>query len=155
MSYAKPAPGKRSSSVLPYAQLAVRTNIESASPHRLILLLLDGAVEKLHLAKLAMERNQIAEKGANISWAISIIDGLRASLNMDQGGNVASNLDNLYDYMGRRLVEANLSNDVAILDEILTLLNEIRSGWKGIEPLVEGKTPDVSNNVDATALAVG
>jgi len=93
-----------------YASVNLRTNIESASPHRIILLLLEGAIEKIRIARLAMQQGKIADKGANITWTISIIDGLRASLNIEQGGEIAVNLDRLYDYMGRALTEANLQS---------------------------------------------
>jgi flagellar protein FliS len=121
-----------------YASVGLRTDVETASPHRLILLLLDGALEKLRTARLAMQHGNIADKGAQISWAISIIDGLRASLDIEQGGEVASNLDRLYDYMGRTLVESNLHDDPGKIDEVERLLSEIRVGWKGIEHEVDG-----------------
>lgn len=137
-----------------YARLGLRTDVETASPHRLILLLIDGAIDKVRIARLAMQRSNIAEKGSNISWAISIVDGLRASLNIDQGGDLAVQLDLLYDYMTRTLAEANLRDDRAKLDEVEMLLNEIRSGWKGIEAEVEASGP-TQNNVGSSALAIG
>ncbi|MGE0485463.1 MAG: flagellar export chaperone FliS [Gammaproteobacteria bacterium] len=121
-----------------YARLGLRTDVETATPHRLILLLLDGAVDKLRLARMAMEQGRVADKGTNLSWAISIIDGLRASLDTDRGGELALNLDRLYDYMTRTLVTANLDNDAAKVDEVTGLLGEIRAGWKGIERQVDG-----------------
>ena len=144
------------SAVDEYARLGVRTDIETASPHRLILLLIDGALEKLRAARRAMEQSKIADKGANISWAISIIDGLRASLNLEQGGEIAANLDRLYDYMTRTLVEANLNGDRSKLDEVEALLNELKAGWRAIEREVEHVSPEgASNDVGATALLVG
>lgn len=138
-----------------YARLGLRTDIESASPHRLILLLLDGGIEKVRAARLAMERGIVADKGANVSWAISIIDGLRASLNMEQGGQLASNLDNLYEYMSRTLVEANLHNDRARLDLVEGLLQEVRAGWKGIESQVGQHGDGASNEVGSTGMGLG
>jgi flagellar secretion chaperone FliS len=144
------------SAVDEYARLGLRTDIETASPHRLILLLLDGALDKLRTAKRALERAKIADKGANISWAISIISGLRASLNLEQGGEIAANLDRLYDYMTRTLVEANLNSDRGKLDEVEILLNQIRSAWKAIEDEVDPATEGASHNdVGATAFVVG
>lgn len=120
-----------------YKKVGVQTGVEAASPHRLIQMLLEGALEKINLAKGYMQRNEIALKGSHISWAISIIDGLRMSLDREAGGEIAENLDALYDYMGRRLAEANLHNDVSMLDEVIGLLLEIKMGWdaigKGIE----------------------
>ena len=139
-----------------YVRLGLRTDIETASPHRLIPLLLDGATDKLRAARRAMDQAKIADKGANISWSISIIDGLRASLNLEQGGELAANLERLYDYMTRTLVEANLNGDRRKLDEVEGLLNEIRAAWKGIEGEIENATSATArNDIGATALLVG
>ena len=139
-----------------YARLGLRTDIETASSHRLILLLIDGAIDKIRAARLAMERNKIAAKGTNISWAISIIDGLRASLNMEKGGELASNLDRLYEYMVRTLVEANLNSDRRKLNEVEALLIEGRLAWKAIEGEVEGHgAAPAQNEIGPTELLVG
>ena len=110
----------------------MQTGVENASPHKLIQMLIDGAIEKVQLARGYMERREIARKGETISWAMAIIDGLRSSLDMKAGGDIANNLDALYEYMLRRLTEANVANDVAMLDEVVKLLNELREGWNGI-----------------------
>ena len=115
-----------------YRKVGVQSDVETATPHKLIEMLLDGALSKLHLARGLMEQKQIAAKGEQISWALAIIDGLKAALDLTAGGEVAANLDALYDYLMRRLVVANLDNDVAVLDEVARLLNEIRLGWNGI-----------------------
>jgi len=117
-----------------YAQVSAQTGVEAAAtdPHRLIQMLMEGALEKIAVAKGFMENNNIAEKGRHISWAISIIDGLRLSLDKEKGGEIAENLDALYEYMTHRLVEANLHNDPAFLTEVASLLNEIKSGWDAI-----------------------
>lgn len=115
-----------------YRQNHVQGGVESASPHRLVQMLMEGAVEKILAAKGFMANNNIPQKGEQISWAISIIDGLRGSLNETEGGEVAANLRSLYDYMERRLIKANLDNDPEILDEVGVLMNEIKSGWDQI-----------------------
>lgn len=115
-----------------YRKVGVQAGITDATPHRLIQMLLDGAMEKISTAKGLMAHGMLAEKGRMVSWAISIIGGLRASLNLEEGGEIARNLDALYDYMERRLVDANLHNDAAILDEVLNLLREIKQGWDAI-----------------------
>lgn len=149
-------PSNAYSAVGQYARLSLRTDIESASPHRLILLLLDGALEKLRTARTALVHGNIADKGANISWCMSIIDGLRASLDLARGGELAANLDNLYEYMTRALLEANLRNDIARLDEVERLLGEIRTGWKGIESVAGGGAQvSASNAGGRNAVAVG
>lgn len=119
-----------------YKQVGAHTSVDSATPHRLIQMLLEGALEKINLAKGYMQRGDIALKGTHISWAISIIDGLRMSLDQEAGGEIAANLDALYDYMGRRLVEANLKNDPAILAEVSGLLLEIKSAWDAIPEIM-------------------
>ena len=115
-----------------YSQVGVASGVEAASPHRLIQMLMDGAIEKVAKAKGFMERKDIAKKGHHISWAISIIDGLRASLDKKNGGDIADNLDDLYDYMIRRLMRANIENNADLLDEVISLLRSIKNAWDGI-----------------------
>jgi len=115
-----------------YQQVSVHSGIMDASPHRLVQMLMEGALEKIALAKGNMANREIASKGENISKAIAIIGGLQSSLNKEAGGEIAENLGNLYDYMSHRLVIANLRNDESILDEIAGLMVEIKMGWDGI-----------------------
>jgi len=130
-----------------YGKVSVQSGASYASPHRLILMLIDGALEKISSAKGFMQRNDIASKGNYISWAISIIEGLRLSLDSDAGGEVAENLENLYEYMGRRLLEANLNNDEAMLDEVSDLLNTIKSAWLEIPVEMQGNVPAQDDGV--------
>jgi len=125
-----------------YAAVGTQTGVTEATPHRLIQMLLDGALGKIAMAKGAMQRKEIAEKGNHITSASSIIIGLRDSLDLDAGGELASNLDNLYDYMVRRLMEAHGNNDLAALDEVTSLLQEIKRGWDAIpaEAISSGQT---------------
>ncbi len=127
---------KLHNAVQQYNQVGVSSGVESASSHRLIQMLMNGALEKIAIAKGHMERNDIAQKGGNISWAISIIDGLRASLNLDNGGEIAQNLDDLYDYMTRRLARANIENNPDILDEVSSLVRSLKSAWDELPQLV-------------------
>jgi flagellar protein FliS len=92
-------------------------------------MLMEGALDKIATAKGHMLHDKPSEKGRHISWAISIISGLQSSLDMETGGEISNNLDDLYDYMVRRLGEAGASNDPAILDEITTLLLEVKVAW--------------------------
>lgn len=117
-----------------YQTFSLKSRVEEATPYQLIQMLMSGALEKIALAKAHMERNNTSAKGECISWAISIIAGLQASLDRAQGGEIADNLHTLYDYMIRRLAEANRDNDSASLDEVSTLMREIKSGWDGIAP---------------------
>jgi len=116
-----------------YKKINTQSGIENANPHRLVQMLMEGVLEKVAIAKGHLERGNIEQKGRNISWAISIIGGLQASLNKEVGGEISENLDALYEYMTTRLIEANLHNDSEILDEVSKLMKEIKEGWDGIE----------------------
>ncbi|KPJ92992.1 MAG: hypothetical protein AMJ53_08270 [Gammaproteobacteria bacterium SG8_11] len=120
------------SGVKAYNQVAVQTGVNDASPHRLIQMLLDAALEKIAKAKGFMLNRKVQDKGENIGLAISIIDVLRASLDMQAGGEISQNLESLYDYMTRRLTEANLKNDVMLLDEVTNLLVPIKQAWDAL-----------------------
>lgn len=115
-----------------YSRNAVQTGVESASPHRLIQMLMEGALGKIAAAKGNMERGNIQAKGDQIGSAISILDGLKSSLDKEKGGEIAQNLDDLYIYMERRLIEAHSHNDTAILDEVTDLLRQIKEAWDAI-----------------------
>ncbi len=117
------------SAVQQYTAVGAQSAITGADPFRLVQMLMDGALDKIAIAKGHMERNETAEKGRYISWAISIVNGLRMSLNPEAGGEIAENLDRLYEYMERRLLAANVKNNVAYLDEVTDLMGQIRSAW--------------------------
>jgi flagellar protein FliS len=138
----------RSKGAAQYQSTKTTTDVESASPHRLVQMLMAGAVEKLELAKQYMKSGQIAAKCDHIAWAMNIITGLQMGLDTERGGEIAANLDNLYDYMERRLVEANASNDAAILDEVLGLLGEIKGAW---DAMPENVRQMGRSDIDATA----
>jgi flagellar protein FliS len=106
--------------------------VDRLSPGRLIQMLMQGALEGIAIAKGHMLRGEIARKGEQISRVIGILDGLRASLNLEAGGELAQNLDRLYDYMERRLLHGNVHTDSAALDEVTRLLGEIKGAWETI-----------------------
>lgn len=112
-----------------YRDAGTLAEVSDANPHRRIQLLFEGALDRIAIARGAMRQGDRAVKGARISRAIEIIDGLRAHLDLERGGEIAANLSALYEYMERRLAEANLRDDVAILDEVANLLREVKSGW--------------------------
>lgn len=115
-----------------YKQVRVHSGIMDATPHRLIQMLMEGALERIAQAKGYMLNKNIAAKGEYIGKTIDIIGGLQSSLNKEAGGELAENLGGLYDYMVRRLVEANAKNEVSILDEVAGLMAEIKIGWDNI-----------------------
>lgn len=126
-----------------YKSVGIETSVQSASPHKLILLLFEGAKQALVIARAGIEANDVSRKGASISKAIDIIlNGLRVSLDVEAGGDLARNLSALYDYIARRLLHANMNNDIAALDEASRLLNEIHEAWAAIGAQVDGKGPD-------------
>ena len=115
-----------------YQTVNTQAQVADASPHRLIQMLMEGGLSRLAQAKGAMLHGQGAQKGELISKAIGIIGGLREGLDLNQGGEIAANLDRLYDYMVSRLVEANICNEPALLDEVAGLLRNIKTAWDAI-----------------------
>lgn len=115
-----------------YKSTGVQGGVMDASPHQLTLMLITGAQDRVASAKGAILGGEIARKGELLSSAIAIVDSLRASLDHARGGEISTNLAMLYDYMEKRLVEANLASDGGILDEVSSLLMEIRVGWESI-----------------------
>lgn len=119
----------RPSTLAAYQSVATHGGVAAADPHRLIVILMDGALERLARARGCMENGANGEKNQLLSSAVAIIDELRASLDLKNGGPIAANLDDLYDYMCRQLIKANLGNRPETVDEVMHLLNEIRSAW--------------------------
>jgi flagellar protein FliS len=107
----------------------------SATPHRLVSMLFDGALESLNNAKGAIVSRNIETKGRAIARAVNIIDGgLRVSLDLESGGRLAQDLNALYSYILNRLTYANLKSDIHAIDECIRLLQPIRDAWNAIEP---------------------
>lgn len=115
-----------------YSSVKVQSSVEDASPHRLIQMLFEGAIERIAQAKGAMQRKDVTRKLEAVNKAINIVSGLQGSLNDAEGGELAANLDDVYDYIIRRLIQANQENDPAQLDECGLLLGELKSAWDGI-----------------------
>lgn len=116
-----------------YSSMKVQSSAMDASPHRLIQMLFEGALERIAQAKGAMQQNQIARKGELIQKAINIVDGLQGSLkDKKEEGELADELNELYDYIIRALTEANYKNSVERLDECGRLLGELKSAWDSI-----------------------
>ena len=116
-----------------YGNVGVETGVSQADPHKLILMLFDGALAAIAAAKGQIQRQQTGEKGVMLSKAISILEeGLRLSLDKTAGGELAEQLDALYEYMSHRLLMANINNDVAAIDEVTGLLTVLRDAWQQI-----------------------
>ena len=120
--------GHRSSNLAAYQSAAAHGGVAASDPHRLIVMLLDGAIERIATARGCMQRK-----------AVSIVGELRNSLDLRNGGQIAANLAELYDYICRRLLLATTENKVEMLDEVSSLLHEIRSAWLAIAPEARGR----------------
>jgi flagellar protein FliS len=119
-----------------YAKVDVELGVMNASPQALVVMLYDGAIKAIGLARADMLRKACAAKGQNLSKAIGIIDeGLKASLDLEAGGEIAANLAALYDYMTRQLMLANLRDDVTALDEVTRLLRDLKGAWESLVAL--------------------
>lgn len=138
-----------------YQQVSAHGGVAASDPHQLILLLMNGALDAIAVAKGHMKRREAAEKGMHVSRAISIIDGLRGSLDHDVGGEMVVNLDELYRYMTQRLLQANIKDNSEWLDEVSGLLREIKEAWEQI-PLevrkVSRELADDQSDTPATRL---
>ena len=115
-----------------YKRVSADTGVSTADPHQLVGMLFDALIQSLNAARGAMERGQTALKGELIGKAAAIVGGLQGSLNDNEGGALAANLDSLYDYIIRRLTQANYENSIEQLDECSRLLSEIKSAWDAI-----------------------
>lgn len=116
-----------------YQRVGLETTLDAADPHKLVDLLFDGLLQSVGQARAAMARGDIATKGQQIGKAVRIIDeGLKPALNLDQGGELAVNLRDLYEFCVLRLTQANLRNDDAALADVLRVLEPLAQGWKQI-----------------------
>ena len=118
-----------------YAQVSLESGVMSASPHQLIVMLFDGALSALLRARILMNQGDIAGKGLALSKAINIIDnGLRAGLDHEKGGKIAEELESLYEYISRTLLEANLNKSGENLPHLISLMTEMSETWQLIAP---------------------
>jgi flagellar protein FliS len=115
-----------------YQQVGVYSSLQDARPEQVIQVMLDTCLTRLAQAKGHMERGEVAAKAEAISKALGIVEGLQMSLDTEQGGQLAANLTDLYDYLARTLLQANLENKPQLLDEVAGLLLEIKTAWDQI-----------------------
>lgn len=133
------------SSLQAYKQVSVNSQLASASPHRIVQMLMAGAIERLVQGKAAMEQGNMVAKADRLKKAQDIIGSLRDSLSMADGGDVAVNLDRLYDFMMRHILDANLNNDPEKIAEVISLLSEIKSAWDQIPAEYHYSTEQAEN----------
>lgn len=127
------------SKVAAYRSVSAHGIAASADPHGLVLALFDAILGRLVAAGACIERGEIARKASLLHSSVVLIAELRGSLNLEQGGSLAQNLSDLYEYMARRLLHANLNSDAAAVKEVAGLLREIRDAWAAIGPEVRGE----------------
>ncbi|MDV6251517.1 flagellar export chaperone FliS [Vibrio sp. EA2] len=115
-----------------YKKVSVDSQLSAASPHKVIQMLMAGAIERLIQGKAAMQAGNIPVKGERLSKALDIIIALRSCLSMDDGGEIASNLDSLYEFMITQISSANHKNDPQAIDDVIDIIREIKSAWDQI-----------------------
>lgn len=139
-----------------YTKVGIESGITAADPHKLISMLYQGALLAIANGKNGILRDDIPAKGKAISHAMLIIgDGLNASLNKDVGGELAHSLSALYDYMIKRLLHANLNNDIAALDEVSGLLGGLKEAWDSIRQPAAMQPPPTTEPGDHRIFAKG
>ncbi len=126
----------RNSGMAVYQSVAVHGTVTCADPHRLVLMLMDGALERMAIARGYIDRGQIGKKAQALHQCINIVNELLGAVNVSKGGPLAQNLIELYDYMLRQLLLANADSNPERIKEVASLMGEIRSAWVAIGPEV-------------------
>ena len=132
----------RKSTLGAYQTVANHGGVASADPHGLIVMLMDGALERIARARGCIRNGARGEKAQLLQAAVAIVDELRCSLDLGAGGPLAANLEDLYDYLCRQLIKANVSDRIETLDEVSHLLGEIRSAWLALPPDARALRPN-------------
>jgi flagellar protein FliS len=117
-----------------YRKVGLHGNLAEASPHQVVQVMLDSVLSRIAEATGHLERGEVAAKGEKISKALGIIEALMLGLDKERGGDLAANLERLYDYASRTLLRAHLENRSELLKEVTSLIREIKLGWDGIAP---------------------
>ena len=140
-----------------YQKVNSTSEILDADPHRLIQILMEASLTRMAQAKGAIERGDMVTKANLLGRVMEIIHTLQSSLDHGQGGDLASNLDRLYDYMNRRLLQATSANDVNLVDEVMALMLEVKRGWDGIrdEYLRSQGPSEIVANPDGAYMSTG
>ncbi len=115
-----------------YADVHNTSSLGEANPHRLIQMLMEGFLARINSAKGAIAHGDLEAKSIYISKAIGIVGGLNEAVDLEQGGDIAANLNQLYNYMNMRLLQASGENSEQILDEVASLMRDIKEAWDAI-----------------------
>ncbi|MBR7887450.1 flagellar export chaperone FliS [Marinomonas sp. A79] len=124
----------KSKGIQAYRKDSLKSDLASADPHRVIQLLMQGALEKLALGKGCIERGDFAGKADSLTRAVQIINGLRDALDRDANPELVDNLESLYDYMVVQITEASVSKDTKVIDHVMALILQIKGAWDKISP---------------------
>lgn len=115
-----------------YKKVSVDSQLSAASPHKVVQMLMAGAIERLIQGKAAMIQGNIPVKGERLGKALDIIISLRSCLSMEDGGDIARNLDQLYEFVITQITQANHLNEPELLDDVIDIIREIKSAWDQI-----------------------
>jgi flagellar secretion chaperone FliS len=137
----------RNSKLAAYQSVSVHGGVAGGDPHRLVLMLMDGALERMAIARGCIERGEVAKKAQALHQCVNIVNELRGSLNLSQGGPLAQNLSELYDYMLRQLLRANVDSNSDFITEVASLMAEVRGAWVAIGPEVRQNNVPVAGGV--------
>lgn len=116
-----------------YQTVNLHAQTAQASPVQLVLILMDGLLDELARARAHIEARRYELKASSLDKCVSIINGLSSALDLDAGGEVVGNLARLYDYCAERLYRAGVALDTGVIDEVVRLLSQLRSGWQGVQ----------------------
>ncbi len=130
------SPYSQQSKLAAYRSVSAHGAIADADPHALVLTVMEATLARLNTARACIEHKETRRKAGLLHSSVILVAELRGSLDLDHGGQLAQNLSDLYEYMTRRLIHANLNNDVAAVSEVASLLGEIREAWAAIGPQV-------------------
>jgi flagellar secretion chaperone FliS len=130
------SPHSPQSKLAAYKSVSAHGAVDGADPHTLVLTLFDAALQRLAAARSCIENGEIRRKASLLHSAVILVAELRGSINLKDGGALAQNLSDLYEYMTRRLIQANLASDAQAIGEVQSLLAEIRGAWAAIGPQV-------------------
>ena len=144
-------PYGRNSKLAAYQSVSVHGGVASADPHAMIQMLMDAASERMTIARGCIERGELSRQAGLLHSCVMIIGELRGSLNLSEGGDLARNLSELYQYMINRLVLANAASDASGVNEVSKLLDEVRSAWIAIGPEVRNQRKSVPAVAKAVA----
>lgn len=140
------SPYSQQSMLAAYRSVGAHGAVADADPHALVLTVLDATLARLSTARACIEHKEIRRKAGLLHSAVILVAELRGSLDVNSGGQLAQNLSDVYDYMSRRLIHANLNNDVAAIAEVASLLGEIREAWVAIGPQVRRAAPAMATS---------